>query len=87
MHEKIKTTVSRAKNVRTRVERLITIGKKQNLHAQRKLIAYLPKMGAVRKLIEELGPRYKERHGGYTRIRKIGPRDGDGAEIAQIELV
>ena len=87
LHEKIKTTIARAKNLRGAVERLITVSKGQNLQARRKLISYLPKMGAVRKLMEELAPRYKERMGGYTRIRRIGARKGDGAEIAQIELV
>jgi large subunit ribosomal protein L17 len=87
LHEKIQTTLARAKNLRGRVERLITVSKNQNLQARRRLISSLPKMGAVRKLMEELAPRYKERMGGYTRIRKVGTRKGDGAEIAQIELV
>lgn len=87
LHEKIKTTVTRAKNLRSVVEKLITIAKDQNLHARRKLIAYLPKMGAVRKLMEELAPRYKERQGGCTRVTKLGTRAGDGAEMAQIELI
>lgn len=86
LYEKIKTTVSRAKVLRIVVERLITIAKKDNLHARRRLIAYLPKMGSVRKLLEELVPRYKERQGGYTRIVKTRIRKGDGAQMAQIEL-
>lgn len=87
LHEKIKTTLMRSKVLRTVVEKLITLAKRQSLHARRQLIAYLPKMGAVRKLMEELAPRYKERRGGYTRILKAVPRKGDGAPMAEIELV
>ncbi len=87
VREKIKTTHARAKAVRSRVERLITIGKQGNLAARRALIRVLQKEGAVRKLLEELGPRYKERRGGYTRIVKLGVRKGDGAPTSRIELV
>lgn len=87
LHEKIITTKIKAKLLRSVIEKLITTAKKQNLTARRKLISYLPKMGAVRKLMDEIAPRYKERHGGYARVRKIGARKGDGAETAQIELI
>lgn len=87
LNEKIKTTTVRAKNLQRVIEPLITTAKAQNLTARRKLLGYLPKTGAVRKLMEELAPRYKERAGGYTRIVKIGIRQGDGASISQIELV
>jgi large subunit ribosomal protein L17 len=87
LHEKIKTTKTRAKILQRVVEKLVTTAKAQNLLARRKLIAYLPKAGAARKLMEELAVRYKERPGGYTRVLKIGPRGGDGAEMARIEFV
>lgn len=87
LHEKIITTKTKAKLLRSVIEKLITTAKRQNLIARKKLISYLPKMGAVRKLMDEIAPRYKERHGGYTRVRKIRVRKGDGAEMAQIEFL
>jgi large subunit ribosomal protein L17 len=87
LHEKIITTKTRAKNLRTHVEKLITVAKKKDLNARRTLIARISKQGAVRKLMEELGPRYKERPGGYTRVHTMEPRMGDRAPQAQIELV
>jgi len=87
IYEKIKTTRAKAKALRPIVERLITKGKVNNLHNRRELLKYLYLENAVRKILEELGPRYKNRNGGYTRIINIGKRKGDGAEIAQIELV
>jgi len=87
MHEKIKTTVAKAKVLRPIVEKLITAGKVNSLAVRRKLLAYLPASGATKKILEVLGPKYQERKGGYTRIVKIGPRKGDGAEMAQIEFV
>jgi large subunit ribosomal protein L17 len=86
LYEKIKTTAAKAKLLRGIVENLITKAKTENLAARRELISYLPKMGAVRKVFEELVPRFKERKGGYTRIHKIGTRKGDGAEIVEIAL-
>ncbi len=86
MNEKIKTTQAKAKALRSVVERLITIGKENNLTTFRRLFAYLPLKKAVKKTLNELGPKYKERKGGYTRIIKIGRRRGDGAEMVQIEL-
>lgn len=87
VHEKVQTTLERARAARARAERLITKAKDNNLTARRALIRSLGKEGAVRKLMEELGPRYKERRGGYTRIVKLGARKGDGASLARLELV
>lgn len=87
IYEKIQTTRAKAKALRPFVERLITKGKINTLHARRELLKHLYLENAVRKILEELGPRYKDRPGGYTRIVNIGRRQGDGAEIVQIELV
>lgn len=87
LYEKIKTTESKAKEIKPIVEKLITIGKENTLHNRRKLLQYLYTENAVKKVIEDIGPRYKERPGGYTRIVKIGPRKGDGAQIVQLELI
>jgi large subunit ribosomal protein L17 len=87
IYEKVKTTEVKAKAVKPLVERAITIAKKGDLVARRRLIAILPQKNAVKKAMEVLGERYKDRPGGYTRIVKLGHRQGDGAKIAQIELV
>ena len=87
IYEKVKTTEAKAKAIRPIVEKLITTGKENSLAARRKLLRYLYTENAVKKVLEVLGPKYKERKGGYTRIVKIGPRKGDGARIAQIELI
>jgi large subunit ribosomal protein L17 len=87
LYEKIKTTKAKAKTVKPIVERLITRGKTNTLAVRRYLLKYLYKESAVRKILEELGPRYKDRKGGYTRILNIGRRQGDSAEVVQIELV
>lgn len=87
LYEKIKTTKTRAKSLQSIVDRLITMAKLQNLAGRRKLHGYLPKVGAVRKLMEELAPRYRERAGGYTRLYNSGVRKGDGAPTAIIEFV
>jgi len=87
MYEKVKTTEAKAKTVRTLVERLITVSKKGDLAARRKLISTLPQPLAVKKAMDVLGERYKTREGGYTRIVKLGSRLGDGASVVQIELV
>jgi large subunit ribosomal protein L17 len=87
LYEKVKTTEAKAKAVRPLVEKMITIGKTNNLTSRRKLQAFFYTANPVKKILEELGPKFKERKGGYTRIVKIGPRKGDGAQIAQIELV
>ncbi len=87
IYEKVKTTEAKAKTVKPMVEKLITVAKKGDLTARRKLISVLPQEKAVKKLMEVLGKKYKEREGGYTRIVKLGNRIGDGAKIVQIELV
>ncbi|NLC78710.1 MAG: 50S ribosomal protein L17 [Ruminococcaceae bacterium] len=84
---KIETTVTRAKEVRSVAEKMITLGKSETLHAKRQIHSYVTKEAVAKKLIDEIAPTYKERNGGYTRIVKIGPRRGDAAEMAIIELV
>jgi len=86
-HEKIKTTEAKAKVFKSHFEKLITKAKVGDLNAIRYVKKYLPTEKEVKKMIEEIGPRYKTRNGGYTRIIKIGPRVGDGAPVVQIELV
>lgn len=87
LYEKVKTTEAKAKAVRSMVEKMITISKAGDLTARRKLMKDLRAEGAVKKTLEVLGPRYKDRQGGYTRIVKLGNRQGDGAPMVQIELV
>lgn len=87
LYENVNTTLAKAKAVRPIVEKLITTGKKKDLQTRRQLMKTLTVESAVNKVLEELGPRYAERPGGYTRIIKLGNRKGDGAEIAQIQLV
>lgn len=84
---KIETTVTRAKEVRSVAEKMITISKNSSLHAKRQVYAYVTKEAVAKKLFDEIAPQYSERNGGYTRITKIGPRRGDAAEMAIIELV
>lgn len=86
-HEQIVTTLPKAKDLRPVVEKLITLGKRGDLHARRQAIAELRNPLAVRKLFEVIGPRYAERHGGYTRVIKAGFRYGDNAAVAVIEMV
>jgi large subunit ribosomal protein L17 len=87
MYEKIQTTEAKAKALRPIIEKLITKAKKGDLHARRELIKYLYLENAVKKMIEEIGPRYKDRMGGYTRIIKTNARQGDAAKMAIIEFV
>lgn len=87
LYEKVRTTEAKAKAVRPLVERLITKGKARSLHARHELEKVLSQKAAVRKVLEVLGPRYKDRPGGYTRITKLGQRQGDAAPLAQIEFV
>ncbi len=87
LYEKVKTTRAKARAVRPLVERAITIGKVGTLAARRKLIGTFYHPNAVKKVVEVLAPRYKDRNGGYTRTTALGRRQGDGAEIVQIELV
>jgi len=87
LYEKIKTTEAKAKAIKPMVERVITRGKTDTLANRRILLSRLPIKKAVKKVFEVLGPKYKERAGGYLRLIKIGPRKGDGAKMVQIELV
>jgi len=84
---KIETTVTRAKEVRSMTEKMITLGKDNTLHSKRQVLSYVTKEDVVKKLFDEIAPKYKDVNGGYTRIVKIGPRRGDAAEMAIIELV
>jgi len=83
----IQTTVTRAKEVSSTTEKMITLGKTNTLHSRRQALAYITKEDVVTKLFEEIAPKYAERNGGYTRVMRIGPRRGDAAEMAIIELV
>lgn len=87
MYEKVKTTEAKAKAVKPLVEKAITVAGKGDLNARRKLIQMLPQKKAVAKAIEVLKGRYEGRKGGYTRIIRLGQRQGDGAQTVQIELV
>ena len=84
---KIETTVTRAKEVRPLAEKMITLGKKNTLASKRQALAFITKEDVVKKLFDEIAPKYAERNGGYTKIIKTGPRRGDNAEMAIIELV
>jgi large subunit ribosomal protein L17 len=86
-HEQIKTTLPKAKELRSVVDKLITLGKKGSLHDRRRAYAFLRDDATTAKLFETLGPRYMERNGGYTRVLKAGFRYGDAAPMAVIELV
>ena len=85
--EKIRTTDPKAKELRRWVERVITLGKQGSLHARRQVLAIVQDKAVVRKLFDTIGPRFKDRPGGYTRIIKIGIRRGDAAQMSIIELV
>ncbi|MBS4201577.1 50S ribosomal protein L17 [Bacillus sp. FJAT-49732] len=93
--ERIQTTEARAKELRSVVEKMITLGKRGDLHARRQAAAFIrnevanaeTNQDAVQKLFTDIAPRYAERQGGYTRIMKLGPRRGDGAPMVVIELV
>ena len=84
---KIETTVTRAKEVRAVAEKMITLGKQDTLHAKRQIYSFVTKEDVAKKLIDEIGPKYADRNGGYTRIIRIGARRGDAAEMAVIELI
>jgi large subunit ribosomal protein L17 len=86
-HEQIVTTLPKAKDLRPIVEKLVTLGKRGDLHARRQAIAQIKDVALVGKLFDVLGPRYKDRHGGYTRVLKAGFRYGDNAAMAVIEFV
>ncbi|GHI00471.1 50S ribosomal protein L17 [Neobacillus kokaensis] len=95
INERIQTTETRAKELRSTVEKMITLGKRGDLHARRQAAAYVRNevanaengQDALQKLFADIAPRYQERQGGYTRIMKLGPRRGDGAPMVIIELV
>ncbi|MBU9710778.1 50S ribosomal protein L17 [Evansella tamaricis] len=95
INERIETTVPKAKELRSIVDQMITLGKRGDLHARRQAAAFIRNeladqetgVNAVQKLFDDIAPRYEERQGGYTRVLKLGPRRGDGAEMAIIELV
>lgn len=84
---KIETTVTRAKEVAAMAEKMITIGKTGDLHSKRQILAYVTKEDVAKKLVDEIAPKYADRNGGYTKIIKVGPRRGDAAERAIIQLV
>ena len=83
----IKTTYARAKEVAPMAEKMITLAKKNNLAAYRQALSYLTKEDVAKKLFDQIGPKYADRNGGYTRVLKMGPRRGDAAELAIIQLV
>ena len=84
---KIETTVTRAKEVRSTAEKMITLGKTNTLHTRRQAMSYITKEDVVKKLFDEIAPKYADRNGGYTRIYKLGERRGDAAQMAILELV
>ena len=84
---RIQTTEHRAKEARRQAEKMITLGKRGDLHARRQAMAYIFDESVVNKLFEEIAPKYADRQGGYTRILKLGPRQGDAAEVVFLELV
>ena len=86
-HERIQTTLAKGKELRSWADKIITLGKKGNLHARRQAFALLRDKGIVKKLFDEIAPRLKDREGGYTRIYKMGWRRGDGAPLSLVELV
>jgi large subunit ribosomal protein L17 len=83
----IKTTYARAKEVAPLAEKMISLAKKNNLAAYRQVLSFVTKEDVAKKLFDELGPKYADRNGGYTRVLKMGPRRGDAAEMAIIQLV
>ena len=86
-HGQIKTTLAKAKAVRPRIEKLVTIARKGDLAARRRLLKLVPQKEIVKKMIDEIGPRFKNRPGGYLRIVKLGPRPSDQTEMARLEWV
>lgn len=86
-HERIETTLAKAKELRRFAERLITLGKRGDLQAKREVLKYVMDKSIMRKLFNEIAPRYKDRHGGYVRIYRTGFRKGDGAPLSIVELI
>ncbi len=85
--ERVRTTLAKAKATRPVAEKMITLAKKDTLHTRRLALRFIYKKPVVKKLFDDIGPRFSERPGGYTRIVKIGPRAGDGADMAILELL
>jgi len=86
-YDRITTTVPKAKEIRSLAEKMITLGKEGSLASRRRAIAFLTDEAVVDRLFKEIAPRYADRAGGYTRIVRLGPRQGDAAELARLELV
>ncbi len=86
-HGRIKTTAAKAKEVKPIAEQMITLGRRGGVHARRQALAYLRSQDVVHKLFSDVGPRFADRDGGYSRIVRIGPRQGDAAEMVYLELV
>jgi len=86
-YERIKTTLAKGKELRSWADKIISLGKKGTLHARRRAFALLRDKGIVKKLFDEIAPRFKDREGGYTRVYKLGWRQGDGAPLSLVELV
>ena len=86
-HGQMKTTIAKAKEIRPLVEKMVTLGKKGELHHRRQAAAFTTDRSIVKLVFDEIAPRYKERPGGYTRITRLGVRAGDAAEMALIELI
>lgn len=86
-HERIETTEAKAKELRKVVDKMLTLAKRGDLHARRQVMAYMMDEDVVKKLFDEVAPKYKDRQGGYTRIIKAGVRQGDAAPMVIIELV
>ncbi len=84
---KIQTTVTRAKETKRIAEKMITLGKRGDLHARRQALSYITEETVVKNLFDDIAPKYQERNGGYTRILRLEPRKGDGAEMVILELV
>lgn len=86
-HDRIETTEAKARALRPLAEKMITLAKRGDLHARRQAASFLVKEDVLKRLFDELGPRYRERNGGYTRMMKLGPRRGDAAPMSIVELV
>ncbi|MFL0196144.1 50S ribosomal protein L17 [Clostridium sp. WILCCON 0269] len=86
-HGKIQTTGTRAKEARSLAEKMITLAKRGDLHARRQVLSFVTEEEVVKNLFTDIAPKYAERNGGYTRMYKVGPRRGDGAELVILELV
>jgi len=86
-HERIRTTEAKARAIRADAEKIITLAKRGDLHARRQVLRTITDQGLVKKLFDELAPRHEDRPGGYTRVLKLGPRQGDAAAMVLLELV